>query len=206
MWSRHCTPPCAADCSWMLHLSESFLFWHIVQIILFSCFTWKITTLPPLSPVASSSPSWLNSTHEIMSASVTSSSRVPFTCEKHHCMSLLPANDNCIIFWSSQGWCAAENYWVKVLCVPFKFVVWGDSPAMLTLSWLTWWCLICKRVQDYCSCTIKAWAASVSSKLSENSGTNGGEREAGAVTSDQSARQERGHSLLQTAASPNTGR
>lgn len=29
---------------------------------------WKITTLPALSPVASSSPSWLNSTHDIISA------------------------------------------------------------------------------------------------------------------------------------------
>lgn len=27
-----------------------------------------MTTLPPLSPVASNSPSWLNSTHEMMSA------------------------------------------------------------------------------------------------------------------------------------------
>ena len=49
---------------------------------------WKMTTLPPLSPVARRSPSWLNSTQEMMSASVTSSSRVPFTCEKHHCTSL----------------------------------------------------------------------------------------------------------------------
>ena len=49
---------------------------------------WKMTTLPPLSPVARRSPSWLNSTHEMMSASVTSSSRVPFTWEKHHWMSL----------------------------------------------------------------------------------------------------------------------
>jgi len=29
---------------------------------------WKMTTLPPLSPVARRSPSWLNSTQEIMSA------------------------------------------------------------------------------------------------------------------------------------------
>lgn len=29
---------------------------------------WKITTRPPLSPVARRSPSWLNSTHEIISA------------------------------------------------------------------------------------------------------------------------------------------
>ena len=29
---------------------------------------WKMTTLPPLSPVASRSPSWLNSTQEMMSA------------------------------------------------------------------------------------------------------------------------------------------
>lgn len=49
--------------------------------------TWNITTLPPLSPVARSSPSWLNSTQEIRSASVTSSSRVPFTWLKHHVVS-----------------------------------------------------------------------------------------------------------------------
>ena len=29
---------------------------------------WKITTRPPLSPVAKRSPSWLNSTHDMMSA------------------------------------------------------------------------------------------------------------------------------------------
>ena len=82
---------------------------------------WKITTRPPLSPVANKSPSWLNSTQDMMSAkkyqkkgqfctqvteavsaleskgccvldlpSVTSSSNVPFTCEKHHWMSLEP--------------------------------------------------------------------------------------------------------------------
>ena len=45
---------------------------------------WKMTTLPPLSPVARRSPSWLNSTQEMMSASVTSSSRVPLTWLKHH--------------------------------------------------------------------------------------------------------------------------
>lgn len=32
---------------------------------------WKMTTRPPLSPVASKSPSWLNSTHEMMSAAET---------------------------------------------------------------------------------------------------------------------------------------
>jgi len=71
---------------------------------------WKITTRPPLSPVASRSPVLLNSTHDMMSAetskgpisggsdgvrdspSVTSSSRVPLTCEKHHCSSPLPAD------------------------------------------------------------------------------------------------------------------
>ena len=77
---------------------------------------WKMTTLPPLSPVAKRSPSWLNSTQDMMSAvrakqqslvtfkvsprvdvsdwvlpSVTSSSRVPLTCEKHHWISLEPA-------------------------------------------------------------------------------------------------------------------
>ena len=59
---------------------------------------WKITTLPPLSPVANSSPSWLNSTAEIISAefyfleliqvnsflpSATSSSKDPFTWLKY---------------------------------------------------------------------------------------------------------------------------
>lgn len=55
---------------------------------------WNITTRPPLSPVANSSPSWLNSTHEMMSASVTSSSRAPFICEKHQDVSPLPAMSN----------------------------------------------------------------------------------------------------------------
>lgn len=36
-----------------------------------SCSLWKTTTLPPLSPVANSSPDELNSTVEIMSAANT---------------------------------------------------------------------------------------------------------------------------------------
>ena len=82
--------------------------------------TWKMTTLPPLSPVASNSPSWLNSTQDIMSAethnwwspcppclppglpSVTLSSSVPFTCEKHHWISLLPENKYLFHASSSQ--------------------------------------------------------------------------------------------------------
>lgn len=52
--------------------------------------TWNITTRPPLSPVANNSPSWLNSTQDIISASVTSSSKAPFICEKHHDLSPLP--------------------------------------------------------------------------------------------------------------------
>jgi len=32
---------------------------------------WKMTTRPPLSPVAKRSPSWLNSTQEIMSAEIS---------------------------------------------------------------------------------------------------------------------------------------
>ncbi|MPC30687.1 hypothetical protein E2C01_023955 [Portunus trituberculatus] len=39
---------------------------------------WKMTTRPPLSPVASRSPSWLNSTHEMMSAArVTTDTEFP---------------------------------------------------------------------------------------------------------------------------------
>lgn len=65
---------------------------------------WNITIRPPLSPHASSLPSELNSTQEIKSAnkknlvrecnnfknvpSVKSSSSVPFTWEKAHCISL----------------------------------------------------------------------------------------------------------------------
>lgn len=49
-----------------------------------------MTTRPPLSPVASNSPSWLNSTQDIISASVTSSSKAPFICEKHQEASPLP--------------------------------------------------------------------------------------------------------------------
>lgn len=38
-----------------------------------SCSLWKTTTLPPLSPVANSSPDELNSTVEIMSAATQGS-------------------------------------------------------------------------------------------------------------------------------------
>lgn len=63
---------------------------------------WNMTTRPPLSPVASSSPSWLNSTHEMMSASVTSSSNAPFICEKHHDVSPLPAMSNHVATTTSR--------------------------------------------------------------------------------------------------------
>ncbi len=59
---------------------------------------WKITIRPPLSPVASSSPSSLNSTVEIISASLTSSSIVPLTCEKYH--------------WASPP---ESSFWVKLV-------------------------------------------------------------------------------------------
>lgn len=52
--------------------------------------TWKITTRPPLSPVARRSPSWLNSTQEITSASVMSSLSAPLTCEKLQLVSPWP--------------------------------------------------------------------------------------------------------------------
>lgn len=67
---------------------------HVVQnciVAKSTTLTWNITTRPPLSPVASNSPSWLNSTQEIISASVTSSSKAPFICEKHHDLSPFPA-------------------------------------------------------------------------------------------------------------------
>lgn len=57
-------------------------------------FTWKMTTRPPLSPVAKSSPSWLNSTQDMISASVTSSSNAPLICEKHQDASPLPVKRN----------------------------------------------------------------------------------------------------------------
>lgn len=53
-----------------------------------------MTTRPPLSPVAKSSPSWLNSTQDMISASVTSSSKAPLICEKHQDASPLPVNTN----------------------------------------------------------------------------------------------------------------
>lgn len=56
--------------------------------------TWKITTRPPLSPVASRSPSWLNSTHDMTSASVISSFSAPLTCEKHQLVSPWPGKVN----------------------------------------------------------------------------------------------------------------
>lgn len=40
-----------------------------------SCSLWKTTTLPPLSPVANSSPDELNSTVEIMSAATQEAER-----------------------------------------------------------------------------------------------------------------------------------
>lgn len=43
---------------------------------------WKMTTLPPLSPVARRSPSWLNSTHDIISAEI------------------LNENDYLLLFWT----------------------------------------------------------------------------------------------------------
>lgn len=48
--------------------------WILVQLSFTRIFVpslWKITTRPPLSPVAKNSPSWLNSTVEIMSAEDT---------------------------------------------------------------------------------------------------------------------------------------
>lgn len=42
--------------------------WFVDCKLLTSCSRWKITTLPPLSPVARRSPEWLNSTVEMMSA------------------------------------------------------------------------------------------------------------------------------------------
>ena len=39
-----------------------------ICLLLTEASEWNMTTRPPLSPVASNSPSWLNSTHEIISA------------------------------------------------------------------------------------------------------------------------------------------
>ena len=70
--------------------------WKKLRRLSIAKLTWNITTLPPLSPVASSSPSWLNSTQEMRSASVTSSSKVPFTWLKHHVVSP-PLPGKCIV-------------------------------------------------------------------------------------------------------------
>ena len=53
------------------------------------CSMFKLkSTRPSLSQVANTSPSWLDSTHDMISASETSSSKVPLTSEKHHWISL----------------------------------------------------------------------------------------------------------------------
>lgn len=69
-------------------------YWFYIWIKKCLVFTWKMTTRPPLSPVAKSSPSWLNSTQDMISASVTSSSNAPLICEKHQDASPLPVKRN----------------------------------------------------------------------------------------------------------------
>ena len=68
-WSRRCTLPALVNCSWTPHRAEKQSYpSRSFHLFLEIYFTWKMTTLPPLSPVASNSPSWLNSTHDMISA------------------------------------------------------------------------------------------------------------------------------------------
>jgi hypothetical protein len=59
---------------------KSFQFLKFFQFIT-CCSRWNITILPPLSPTASNSPFSLNSIVDIKSASCTSSSTGPLTCD-----------------------------------------------------------------------------------------------------------------------------